>query len=160
MVGILRRLALGVAAALVVGVVCGGVARLLMRVMVVLADEEGSFSLAGTVAIVLTYAVFALPGAVLAAGWGGRGRSALLVLGGLALWVPITGIASSDLEDVLLQGFDIVLVGGAAVGIYVTALAVPLVGLAAVRLLAPGRRTARPGAGHSSPSSSLPIANR
>ena len=71
MVGILRRLALGVAAALVVGVVCGGVARLLMRVMVVLADEEGSFSLAGTVAIVLTYAVFALPGAVLAAGWGG-----------------------------------------------------------------------------------------
>jgi hypothetical protein len=135
MARMLRVVAVGLAAAAVVGVVCGGLARLFMRLVVVFAGEEGSFSLAGTAAIMVVFAVFALPGAVLAAAWRGRGRSTLLVLAGMALCVPITGTARSDLETTLLLGFDVVLVGGAVLGVYLAALALPVVGLRAVDLL-------------------------
>jgi hypothetical protein len=56
-----------VAAALAVGVVCGGLARVLMRLVAVAADEETSFTLAGTAAIMVVFAAFALPGTLLAA---------------------------------------------------------------------------------------------
>ena len=43
------------------------------------------------------FAMFVVPGAVLAALWLGRGRGLLLVLGGLALCLPVTGTAMTDL---------------------------------------------------------------
>jgi hypothetical protein len=161
MARVLTRCMVGLAAALAVGVVCGGVARILMRLVVVAAEEETSFSLAGTVAIMVVFAVFALPGTVLAALTRRRWRSVLLVLGGLALCVPTTGTAKFDLEAAgFFTGFEVVYVGGAVIGIYLCCLAIPVVGLAAVDLL--GRRTAsrRTAAGQVRPSSALPMAYR
>ncbi len=137
MARVLKRCMVGVAAALVVGVVCGGVARILMRVMVVAAEEETSFTLAGTAAIMVVFAVFALPGTLLAAATRRRWRSALLVLGGLGMCVPTTGIARVDLESAgFFAGFEVVYVGGAVIGVYLCCLAIPIVGLAAVDRLA------------------------
>ncbi|HET6560696.1 MAG TPA: hypothetical protein VFG72_02390 [Marmoricola sp.] len=136
MVRIVKRLMVGAAAALAVGVVCGGVARLLMRLMVVAAEEEGAFSVAGTVAIMVVFAVFALPGAMLAALTRRRGRSTLLVVGGVAMCIPTTGIAATDLAAAgLFGGFEVVYIGGAVIGVYLCCLAIPFVGLAAVDLL-------------------------
>jgi hypothetical protein len=137
MARVLKRCMVGVAAALVVGVVCGGVARILMRVMVVAAEEETSFTLAGTAAIMVVFAVFALPGTLLAAATRRRWRSALLVLGGLGMCVPTTGIARVDLDSAgFFTGFEVVYVGGAVIGVYLCCLAIPIVGLAAVDRLA------------------------
>jgi len=113
------------------------------------------------VAIMVVFTVFALPGALLAALTRRRWRSTLLVLGGLAMCVPTTGIARVDLEAAgFFTGFEVVYVGGAVIGVYLCCLAIPVVGLAAVNLLdrrATPRRIAFP---QVSPSSALPIANR
>jgi hypothetical protein len=161
MARVLKRCMVGVAAALAVGVVCGGVARILMRVMVVAAEEETTFSLAGTAAIMVVFAAFALPGAVLAALTRRRWRSVLLVLGGLAMCVPTTGIARVDLEGVgIFTGFEVVYVGGAVIGVYLCCLALPVVGLAAVGLLDRRAATRRAAVRQVRPSSALPMAYR
>jgi hypothetical protein len=163
MARVFKRCMVGVAAALAVGVVCGGVARILMRLMVVAADEDGSFTLAGTAAIMVVFAVFSLPGTLLAAATRRRWRPTLLVLGGLAMCVPTTGIAQVDLEAAgFFTGFEVVYVGGAVIGVYLCCLAMPLVGLVAVDLLdrrAGARRAATP-AGQVRPSSPLSMAAR
>jgi hypothetical protein len=161
MARVLKRCMVGVAAALAVGVVCGGVARILMRVMVVAAEEETTFSLAGTAAIMVVFAVFALPGAVLAALTRRRWRSVVLVLGGLAMCVPTTGIAQVDLEAAgFFTGFEVVYVGGAVIGVYLCCLAIPVVGLAAVGLLDRRAATRRAAVRQVRPSSALPMAYR
>ncbi len=161
MARVLKRCMVGVAAALAVGVVCGGVARILMRVMVVAAEEETTFSLAGTAAIMVVFAVFALPGAILAALTRRRWRSVLLVLGAVAMCVPTTGIAQVDLEAAgFFTGFEAVYVGGAVIGIYLCCLAIPVVGLAAVALLDRRTATRRAAVRQVRPSSALPMAYR
>jgi hypothetical protein len=160
MARIVKRCLVGAAAALVVGVVCGGMARLLMRLMVVAADEEASFSVAGTAGILVVFAVFALPGTLLAALTRRRWRSALLVLGGLAMCVPTTSIAESDLAAAgFFSGFEVVFVGGAVIGVYLCCLAIPFVGLAAVDLIDRRQVEARLDR-QVRPSSALSMANR
>lgn len=138
----MRKLFTGIAAAVVAGVVLGVVARVLMRVVSMAAGQPGDFSLAGSLAIVAVFVVAALPGAILAAFWAGRGRSLLLVAGSLLLCVATAGVALTD-----LQGFDGLTgaqwagAGAATVAILGTVLALPFVTLRLIRLIA-GRRPA------------------
>jgi hypothetical protein len=140
-------------------VVCGGLARACMRLVAVAAADETTFTLAGTAAIMVVFAVFALPGTVLAALTRRRWRPVLLVLGGLALCVPTTVTAQFDLEAAgFFTGFEVVYAGGAVIGVYLCCLTIPVVGLAAVDLLT--RRASARAVSQLRPSSALPMANR
>ena len=134
--GVLRRIAVGVAAGVAAGALLGSVARLMMRLATLAAGGETGFSLAGTAGILLVFVVFTLPGSVLAALVRRRGRSALLVLGALALCVPAVGVASADLADLgVLPAMRLAGVVLAAGGVFVAILALPFLTL---RLIARG----------------------
>jgi len=129
-----RRLVAGLAAGVVAGLVCGVLARVLMRVVSVVSDDEPEFSWSGTIFIVLLFVLAAVPGAMLAAGYRGRGRSVPLVVMSLLLWVPATSIASSDLSQVVdMTPVEWVVVGLATVGIYLLVAAMPVLALRLVR---------------------------
>lgn len=131
-----RRLGVGVAAGVGAGALLGAVARLMMRLTTLAAGGEAHFSLMGTAMILLVFIGFTLPGAVLAAMMRRRGRSALLVLGALALCVPAAGVASEDLRHVgPLTTPEMLGVALATGGVFVAVLALPYV---ALRLVARG----------------------
>lgn len=83
MTAALRALA-GAAAALTIGVLAGVTARVLMRLVAVVAGGETGFSLSGSLAIVALFVVAMLPGAV-ALGLGRRRTGAVLLWTGAAL---------------------------------------------------------------------------
>jgi hypothetical protein len=140
-----RKLFTGVAAAVVAGVVLGAVARVLMRVVSMAAGQPGDFSLAGTLAIVALFVAAALPGAILAACWPGRGRWLLLVAGSLVLCVATAGVALTDLQSFGgLTSAQWVGAGAATVAILVTVLALPVVTLRMIGLIAGRRHAPRP----------------
>jgi hypothetical protein len=101
-------------ACLVAGLVVGGVARVLMRLVSLAAGDDSGFSVGGTIAIMLAYATFMLPGALAP----GRARTVLLVLGALVLCVPAASIAGQEVDGTAglsaLQWAG-VLVAGAAI---------------------------------------------
>ena len=113
-----------VVACLAAGVLVGGVARVLMRLVSLAAGEDGGFSVGGTVAIVLAYATFMLPGAVAP----GRARTALLVLGAVLLCVPAASIAGQEVDATggltALQWAGVL---GAGAAIFVTIGVLPVV---------------------------------
>lgn len=130
--------AVAIVACLVAGVVVGGASRLLMRAINLAAGAESGFSWSGTIAIVVAFAVFMLPGAVVAAATSRRGRTALLVLGALALCVPAVSIASEELGST--DGFTAVrwaAVLAAGAGVFATIAAMPVVTLRVVDRLRP-----------------------
>lgn len=134
----MRKIGIGLAAALAAGLVLGAVARLMMRLATLAAGHEGEFSLGGTMGIVTMFVVVAVPGAVLAALLTRRGRSALLVLGALLLCVPATGVAAADLGDLTgLSTMQWVGVIAATAGVYAAILGLPVLTL---RLVALGQR--------------------
>jgi hypothetical protein len=127
---------IGVAAALVAGTVLGSIARLMMRLTSLAAGADTDFTVAGTAGILLAFVLFTLPGAVLAALLARRGRSALLVLGAVALAVPAVGVALEDLAHLgVLSSTQLVGVALATGGVFVAILALPLLTL---RLVARG----------------------
>jgi hypothetical protein len=131
-----RKLAVGTAAALVAGAVLGSVARLMMRLANLAAGGDTGFTLAGTAGILLAFVLFTFPGAVLAAMLRRRGRSALLVVGALALAVPAVGVAGSDLGHLgVLSTTQLVGVALATGGVFAAILALPVLTL---RLIARG----------------------
>jgi hypothetical protein len=81
-----RRLGAGLLAAAVVGAVAGVLARLLMRLIALVAGGPTSFSLGGSVAIVLVFVLVVVPGAVACAfhlrrtGWVLLGAAGALLL--------------------------------------------------------------------------------
>jgi hypothetical protein len=104
-----RNVGIGVAAAVVAGIVAGALARLMMRLVVLAADQDSSFSIVGTLGIMMIFALFALPGALLAVFVRRRGRSTLLVPGSIALFVPTTSIAATDLgNQIAFTGLEMV----------------------------------------------------
>jgi hypothetical protein len=137
---ILQRLGIGIAAAMVTGVVLGLAARVMMRLVAVAAGHEGApFTLGGTLGIVAAFVIVAVPGAVVASFVSRRGRSLPLVLGALLLCVPATAIAGEDLGVIgSLSTAQWVGVAATTTGVYATILALPVLTL---RLLGARRAT-------------------
>jgi hypothetical protein len=128
---ILQRLGIGIAAAMLTGVVLGLAARMMMRLVAVAAGHEGApFTLGGTLGIVAAFVIVALPGAVVASFVSRRGRSLPLVLGALLLCVPATAIAGEDLNVIgSLSTAQWVGVAATTTGVYATILALPVLTL-------------------------------
>ena len=129
------RLAVGLAAGVGASLALGLLARLLMRAAALSTGAETTFSWLGTLMISVAFAMFVLPGALLAALWLGRGRSLLLWVGGLGFCLPVTGTAMTDLGSAgdltTLQWVGALAATG---GIYLCALAIPFVTLRLIRL--------------------------
>jgi hypothetical protein len=129
------RLAVGLAAGVGASLVLGLTARVLMRAAALAAGAETGFSWLGTLMICVAFAMFVMPGTVLAALWLGRGRSLLLWVGGFGFCLPVTGTAMTDLgsagELTTLQWGGALAATG---GIYLCALAIPVVTLRLIRL--------------------------
>lgn len=129
------RLAVGLGAGAGASLVLGLVARLLMRAAALAAGAETHFTWLGTLMVCVAFAMFVVPGAVLAALWLGRGRSLLLWIGGLGFCLPVTGTAMTDLGSAGdLTALQWVGALAATGGIYLCALAIPVVTLRLVRL--------------------------
>ena len=95
-----RAAARGVGAAVIGGLVGALLTRGLMRLVMVVAEGDTTFTWAGTAFIALFYVVFLTPGAV-ALAWS-TARWPLFLFGAGALAIPLqaTGIATTDLEAV------------------------------------------------------------
>ena len=146
---VVRRIALGVAAAVAAGALMGASARLMMRLAALAAGHPAEFSLGGTLGILTVFVVVTVPGAVLASLVRRRGRSALLVLLALLLCVPAAGVAGTDLGSLSsLSTASWIGVIAATTGVFVSILALPWVTL---RLLAVSERVS--GASSPAPSS-------
>ncbi|HEX6247203.1 MAG TPA: hypothetical protein VFZ64_04980 [Nocardioidaceae bacterium] len=132
---VLKRLGVGLGAAVVTGLAAGLVARLMMRLATMAGGGDTSFSIGGTAGIVLVFVAAALPGAVLAALMARRGRSALLVVGSLLLCLPAAGVAGEDLGHLSgMSTLQWVGVGLSTVGVFAAILAMPWVALRVVAL--------------------------
>jgi hypothetical protein len=128
--GIVRKVGVGILAALVAGVALGLLARLLMRLATLAAGQDGEFSLGGTAGIVVLFVAFTLPGAVLAALVTRRGRSVLLAAGAVALAAAALGIAATDLAGIgSLAPLQWVGVGTATACVFLCVLALPVLTL-------------------------------
>lgn len=94
----------------------------------------------------MVFIVFALPGALLAAYWRGRGRSLLLLAGTAVLLVMATGIATEDVgEMVSTSAARWAALAAAGLGVYAAILALPVLTLRLVaRGVAPARATRSP----------------
>ena len=126
----MRKLFVGVMAAVVAGALLGGVARVLMRLVTLAAGQPGAFSVTGSLAIVMLFVAAAVPGALFAAFWRRRGRSLVLVAGSLLLCVPTLGVGLTDLSSISdLTGLQWVGAGAATLAILATVLALPVVTL-------------------------------
>lgn len=97
---LLRAVGRGLAAAVLGGLVGAALTRGLMRLVMVVADGNPTFTWTGTAFIALFYVVFLAPGAV-ALAWS-RARWPLVVFGAGAVAIPVqaTGIATTDLAAV------------------------------------------------------------
>ena len=97
---LLRAGARGVIAAVVGGLVGAVLTRGLMRLIMIVADGEPSFTWTGLAFIALFYVVFLTPGAI-ALAWS-RARWPVVLFGAGALAIPVqaAGIATTDLEAV------------------------------------------------------------
>jgi hypothetical protein len=97
---LVRAAVRGVGAAVVGGLVGAVLTRGLMRLIMVVADGDPSFTWTGVAFIALFYIVFLTPGAI-ALAWS-RARWSLVLFGAGALAIPIqaTGIATTDLAAV------------------------------------------------------------
>jgi hypothetical protein len=97
---LVRAVARGVAAAVIAGLVGAVLTRGLMRLIMIVADGDTSFTWAGTAFIAVFYVVFLTPGSI-AVAWS-RARWPLFLLGAGALAIPVqaAGIATTDLAAV------------------------------------------------------------
>lgn len=134
-----RGLLAGVAASLLLG----AVARVLMRLAMLATDRDPTFTWTGSLAICIGWAMFTLPGAILAALYLGRGRSVGLVVGGCWLAYFTSQVARSDLGRLeILSRAQLTGAVAAAAGVFLTALAIPVVTLRILRWLGVSRRAA------------------
>jgi len=90
----------GIAAALLGGLVGAALTRVVMRLVMLVAGGDPSFTWAGTAFIALFYVVFLTPGAVALAWSRARWPFAVFGLGAVAIPVQAIGIATTDLEAV------------------------------------------------------------
>ena len=99
-----RRLLLsavrGAGAALAAGVVGAALTRALMRLVMLVADGDTTFTWAGTAFIALFYVVFLTPGSIALAWSTARWPLYLFGAGAVAIPLQATGIATTDLAAV------------------------------------------------------------
>jgi hypothetical protein len=93
----LRKIVAAVAGALFAGIVVGAVSRMLMMLVALAAGHATEFAWSGSASILFGYAMFMLPGALLAALSRRRGRWLLLAVGAAVLLVPGLGVASEEI---------------------------------------------------------------
>ena len=104
-----------------------------MMLVALAAGHATEFTWSGTAGILFGYAVFMLPGALLAALSRRRGRWLLLAIGAAVLLIPALGIASDEIGST--QQFTArnwVLVSLTGLGVFATIGALPLVTLRTV----------------------------
>jgi hypothetical protein len=97
---LMRAAVRGVGAALVGGLIGALLTRGLMRLIVVVADGDPSFTWTGLAFIALFYVVFLTPGAIALAWSRARWPVVLFGVGALAIPIQATGIAMTDLAAV------------------------------------------------------------
>jgi len=95
----LRRICAAIIGALVAGVLMGAVARLFMMLVALAAGDTSRFHWSATAGILLGFAAFMLPGALVAAFVRRRGRWLLLAAGAVALMFPAVGVASDEIGE-------------------------------------------------------------
>lgn len=123
-----RIAATGVLAAIGAGLLTGLPARVMMRLVALSAGLTPQFSWVGTLGVAIIFSGAALPGAVVAAAWTGRGRWLVSAAGAAFLCIPATGIAAGELGST--DGYSAVRwmeVGAAVLGVYACIAALPLV---------------------------------
>lgn len=126
----LRRLAAGVGGALLTGVIVGAVSRLMMMLVALSSGDSSDFSWAGSLGIMLGYAMFMLPGALLASFVRRRGRWLLLAIGAAVLLVPAVGVASDEIGGTEhFTTLNWVLVSLSGLGVFATIGVLPVVTL-------------------------------
>jgi len=129
----LRKIVAAVAGALFAGIVVGAVSRMIMMLVALAAGHATEFTWSGTAGILFGYAMFMLPGALLAALSRRRGRWVLLAIGAAALLIPALGIASTEIgSDQQFTARNWVLVSLTGLGVLATIGALPLVTLRTV----------------------------
>jgi hypothetical protein len=129
----LRKIVAAVAGALFAGIVVGAVSRMLMMLVALAAGHATEFAWSGSASILFGYAMFMLPGALLAALSRRRGRWLLLAVGAAVLLVPAIGVASEEIgSDRHFTARNWVLVSLSSLGVFATIGALPLVTLRAV----------------------------
>jgi hypothetical protein len=143
----LRKIAAAFAGALTAGVLLGAVSRLMMMLVALAGAGHSEFSWAGSAGILLGYAAFMLPGALLAAFVRRRGRWLLLAAGAVALLFPAVGVASDEIGGTgHFTTLAWVLVGLSGLGVFATIGALPVLTLRLVDLTS--RRLGVPGTRH------------
>jgi hypothetical protein len=95
----LRRICAALIGALAAGILMGAVARLFMMLVALGAGDTSRFNWSATVGILLGFAAFMLPGALMAAFVRRRGRWLLLAAGAVALMFPAVGVASDEIGE-------------------------------------------------------------
>jgi len=95
----LRRICAGLVGALAAGMLMGAVARLFMMLVALASGDTSRFHWSATVGILLGFAAFMLPGALVAAFVRRRGRWLLPAAGAVALMFPAVGVASDEIGD-------------------------------------------------------------
>jgi hypothetical protein len=129
----LRKIVAAVAGALFAGIVVGAVSRMIMMLVALAAGHATEFTWSGTAIILLDYALFMLPGALLAALSRRRGRWLLLAIGAAVLLVPAVGVASTEIgSSAQFTAGNWVLVSVTGLGVFATIVALPLVTLRTV----------------------------
>ncbi|SET46539.1 hypothetical protein [Nonomuraea wenchangensis] len=117
---VVRVLAATVGGAVVAGVVGGGAARLLMSLITIAAAEESTFTLVGTLAVLMVFGVLAVPAALTATAptvvrVGGRWVTALLTGFGVATTGFSDGAAIILAPDSRMTLIAVLVVGFGAV---------------------------------------------
>jgi hypothetical protein len=126
----------GVVAALAVGVIVGGAARVLMRLVTLSAGHSGKFSWSGSISIALIYAVAMVPAGVAAAMTVRWYRWLFAAAGSVFLCFPAVGVASEELGDTSgLSMFQWVAVVVTSIGVFATIAVAALMTVRMVDLL-------------------------
>ena len=126
----LRRICAALTGALLAGVLMGAAARLFMMLVALAAGDSSEFHWSATAGILLGFAAFMLPGALVAAFVRRRGRWLLLAAGAVVLLFPAVGVASDEIGQTIgFSTLNWVAVGLTGSAVFVTIAMLPWVTL-------------------------------
>jgi hypothetical protein len=124
----MRVVGVGIGAAVGTGVLVGGLARVLMRLVSIASGAAGEFTWGGSLSIVLVYAVAMLPGALVAAATTRVARWFVAAAGGVFLCFPAVGVAAEEIGN--RSGWSVfrwIAVVTASIAVFATIAVAPIV---------------------------------